>query len=117
MTTASARPIASLAMLILLAPPCPADTYPRQPGIDVIHYAFRLTLRYASDEIEGTATIDIRFVKDVMTDFTLDLSSQSSGGKGMAVSAVTSRGKTAKFEHKDDRLRITLEPPPKAGER
>jgi aminopeptidase N len=112
-----ARPIISLAvMLTILAPPCPADTYPRQPGIDVIHYAFRLTLRDESDEIEGAATVDVRFVKDGLTELTLDLAAAASG-KGMTTSTVTGRGAPAKFEHKDDRLRIALDPPSKAGER
>ena len=102
--------------MILLVPPCPADTYPRQPGVDVIHYAFRLTLRDETDEIEGAATVDVKFLKDGLTELRLDLASPASG-KGMTVSSVTCRGAAAKFEHKDDRLRITLDPPPKAGER
>jgi hypothetical protein len=41
-----------LLALLTLAPgpaaaPSRADTYPRQPGVDIVHYAFRLTL---SDE-------------------------------------------------------------------
>ena len=30
-----------------------ADTYPRQPGIDVQHYVFRITLTDDTDEIAG----------------------------------------------------------------
>ena len=37
-----------------------ADTYPRQPGIDVLHYPFRLTLADDSDAIEGEATVSVR---------------------------------------------------------
>jgi aminopeptidase N len=102
--------------MVLLAAPCPADTYPRQPGVDVIHYAFRLTLRDEADEIEGAASVDVRFLRDGLSDFALDLASPASG-KGMTVSAVTCGRSAAKFEHKDDRLRITLDPPTKAGER
>ena len=59
------RAIARLAAVTaLLAPPCLADTYPRQPGVDVIHYAFRLTLRDESDEIDGAATVDVKFLAD-----------------------------------------------------
>jgi aminopeptidase N len=101
---------------ILLVPPCPADTYPRQPGVDVIHYAFRLTLRDESDEIEGAATVDVRFLKDGPTDLVLDLASPASG-KGMTVSSVKCRDADAKFEHKDDRLWIALDPSARAGER
>ena len=46
----------------------------------------------------------------------LDLASPASG-KGMTVSSVTSRGAAAKYEHKDDRLRINLDSPSKTGER
>ncbi len=73
------------------SPPCSADNYPRQPGIDVMHYAFRLTLRDEADEIEGAATVDVRFVKDGLTELTLDLATPASG-KGMTVSSVTCRG-------------------------
>ena len=41
-----------------------ADTYPRQPGIDVAHYVFRLTLSDETDAIEGQATVDIRVLSD-----------------------------------------------------
>ena len=46
-------PIASFALLALLVGavgPAP-DTYPRQPGIDAIHYAFDITLSDETDEI------------------------------------------------------------------
>ncbi len=108
--------ICLLGGIFLLAPPCSADTYPRQPGVDVIHYAFRLTLRDESDEIEGAATVDVKFLRDGVPEFALDLASAASG-KGMTVSAVTVGGAAAKFDHKDDRLRIVLDPPPHAGER
>jgi aminopeptidase N len=102
--------------MFLLAPPCSADNYPRQPGVDVIHYAFRLTLRDESDEIEGAATVDVRFLRDGVPEFALDLASPASG-KGMTVSTVTVRGAAAKFEHKVDKLRIALDPTPRSGER
>jgi aminopeptidase N len=102
--------------MLLLASPCSADTYPRQPGVDVLHYAFRLTLRDESDEIEGSATVDVKFLRDGLAEFALDLASPAAG-KGMTVSAVACRGAVAKFEHKDDRLRIALDPSPATGER
>ena len=102
--------------IALLAPPCPADTYPRQAGIDALHYAFRITLRDESDDIEGEATVNLRFLQDGLKDFRLDLTSPASS-KGMTVSAVTSRGAPVSFEHKDDRLRIILDSTTTAGER
>ena len=44
------------------AGPGPTDTYPKNPNIDALNYAFRLTLSDATDEIVGEATIDIRFL-------------------------------------------------------
>ncbi len=93
-----------------------ADNYPRQPGVDVLHYTFRITLRDDVDEIDGTTTVDVRFVQPGISHFTLDLASAAKG-KGMTVSTVTAQGTPATFEHENDRLRITLEPAPKAGER
>ena len=81
----------SLIGISIISPPCPADTYPRQPGIDAIHYTFRLTLRDDTDEIEGESSVDLRFLQDGVKEFTLDLASAASG-KGMTVSGVTSRG-------------------------
>jgi aminopeptidase N len=102
--------------LATLAPCCPADTYPRQPGIDALHYAFRLTLRDETDEIAGAAAVELRCLQEGLTSFTLDLASPASG-KGMTVSEVDFHGEPVRYEHKDDRLRITLDPPAKAGER
>ena len=50
------RWLPSLVVIALATPPCPADTYPRQPGIDALHYTYRLALRDEGDEIEGKAT-------------------------------------------------------------
>jgi aminopeptidase N len=101
---------------LLLAGPAAADTYPRQPGVDALHYAFRITLRDDSDEITGETTAELRFLKDGLTEFTLDLASTAKG-KGMAVTAVTERGAPVPYAHESDRLRITLNPPSKSGER
>src|SRR5215472_9655206 len=57
------------------APLARADTYPRQPGVDALHYVFRVTLRDDSDEIAGEATAAVRFVKEGLTEFALDLAS------------------------------------------
>ena len=100
---------------LLLVAECHADHYPRQPGIDAVHYTFRLTLRDETDEIAGEATVKIRFVEDGQTGFALDLASQQAG-KGMVVSAVSVMGQSAKFEHIDNRLKIALDTPPKAGD-
>ena len=50
-----------------------ADTYPRQPGIDIVNYSFRLTLSDDSDVIEGETVVTFRVVKDGVSTLTLDL--------------------------------------------
>lgn len=107
---------AALAALALINPPLAADNYPRQPGVDVQNYTFRITLSDDTDEIVGEATVDLRFVQDGLRQFALDLASPS-GGKGMTVSLVTSGGAPVQFTHRDDRLLIQLPAPSKAGER
>ncbi len=84
-----------------------ADPYTRQTGIDAIHYAFQLALNDSTDQIEGTATVEIRFVQRGTTSFWLDLASPADA-KGMTVTDVTSGGVPVQFEHRGDRLRMTL---------
>jgi aminopeptidase N len=105
-----------ISLAFLLGAVALADTYPRQTGIDAIHYVFRLTLTDASDEISGEATADLRFVKDGVSQFWLDLASFADG-RGMAVSSVTSGGAPVPYKHENDRLTITQTAAPKAGER
>jgi aminopeptidase N len=104
-----------LAALVLCVPVLLADSYPRQPGVDVQHYVFRVTLSDDTDEIAGETTVTLRFVTGGLTEFHLDLAS-AANGKGMAVAEVTSGGRAAKHSHEADRLTIELAPPPKAGE-
>jgi aminopeptidase N len=92
-----------------------ADTYQRQPSIDVQHYVFRVDLSDANDEIGGEATVTVRFVKDGVSSFWLDLATPAEG-KGMTVSAVTAGSSPVEFTHRDDRLTLILTPPAKAGE-
>lgn len=37
------------------------DTYPKNPDIDIEHYAFQIVLSDATDLIRGIASIDARF--------------------------------------------------------
>ena len=91
-----------------------ADTYPRQPGVDVVHYAFRLTVDDQSNRIAGETAVTVRLSKGV-AEIVLDLVT-SAGNTGMAVSAVTVEGRPVAFHHADDRLRITLPSRPGPGE-
>jgi len=104
------------ALVLAAGAPLAADDYPRQPGVDVQNYAFHIALSDATDEITGSATVDVRFVQAGLTSFWLDLASPSHG-KGMTVSAVTSNAAPARYTHSEDRLTIQLPRPSGAGQR
>ena len=93
-----------------------ADDYPRTPGLDVLHYTFRLELSDATDEIIGETTVVVRFVSEGGTDFHLDLIGKKEI-TGMTVSAISEDGEPATFTHEDDRIHISPLSPGKAGER
>ncbi|HYN03350.1 MAG TPA: M1 family peptidase, partial [Vicinamibacteria bacterium] len=95
-----------------------ADTYPRQPGVDVLHYAFRLTLADDSDAIEGEAAVGFRVLEGGVSEMALDLvqPSPAPGGRGMTVEGVTEAGAPLRFEHAQDRIRIHLARPGTRGE-
>src|SRR5688572_785481 len=113
-----------LSLALLLAPAAlHADTYPRQTGIDAVHYVFRLALGDTSDEIAGEATITVKFVLDKVGDVQLDLASLSAG-KGMTVVSVRRGGVTDTpgpasdalvFTHANHRLRLVLPTASRAG--
>src|SRR6188508_1293423 len=92
-----------VAALLLLPGLAAADTYPRQAGVDAIHYVFRLTLADTTDVITGRVTVTVKFVTDGVREVQLDLTS-AAGGKGMTVQAVDA----LPFVHEANRLRITL---------
>jgi aminopeptidase N len=94
-------------LLLLTALGCSADTYPRQAGVDAVHYEFRVSVSDDSDEIRGEATAEIRFLSDGVKEFWLDL------GPAMKVSAVTP---AVRFTREGERLVISLDQPSKAGE-
>ena len=95
------------------------DTYPRQPGIDAIHYVFGITLSDDTDRIEAESVADLRFVQDGVRSLFLDLTSvsQQNEGKGMVVESVTMDGRDVAFIHESDRLTLTLSEAPARGER
>ena len=41
------------------------DTYPRQPGVDAIHYVFRLAIDDGSNQIAGDATVTFKLAAGV----------------------------------------------------
>jgi aminopeptidase N len=113
------KPTTLILALLFCATPAVADNYPRQPSIDIQHYIFRVTLNDENDEITGETTVSVRFLKDGVSSFWLDLAS-AANGKGMTVSEViassTQAGAAAKFAHQNGRLTISLDTPSKAEE-
>jgi aminopeptidase N len=95
-----------VATVSLLPSAAGADTYPRQPALDALHYAFRLRLNDTSSEISGETTARFKIVSPT-TELFLDLVS-ATAGKGMSVSAVSVDGQPVAFAHQADRLRIPL---------
>lgn len=112
--------------LMLLAAHVQADTYPRQAGIDAVHYVFRLTLlTNDTDEIQGEATVRLRLsgacsagvqACPVPREAFLDLTSATPDGKGMTVTRVTSNGQSVQFTHQHNRLTLPLPSNVNAGD-
>jgi aminopeptidase N len=106
----------ALMILALGRPIARCDTYPRQPGLHVDHYTFRVTLTDSSNEIAGQATVDLHFASSGITEFDLDLVQKRPDGKGMSVSSVTSGGRPVRYIQSNNRLRIFLQTPSQRGQ-
>ena len=112
------------ALLLLFPGALHADTYPRQSGVDVVHYAFRLTLSDSSSEIAGETTITIKLLRDAVAALDLDLTSLSLA-TGMTVQSVRRGGPidvpgpasdNIPFTHANNRLHLILPPQTQAGD-
>lgn len=92
-----------------------ADTYPKNPKIDVLNYAFRIELADTTDEIKCEVTIDVRYLAAGVEILRLDLINARAAleNKGMRVSQVLSDGAPLGYTHENDELKITL---PKASQ-
>ena len=102
-----------------LSPPTRADTYPKNPNIDALNYAFTIELSDTTDLIVGELALDVRFVGPGVRAVRLDLISASAaqGGKGMRVSGVTMNGAATPFTHVDDVLLVPLASAPSVNQR
>ena len=113
--------IRSLALLVscaLATSTADADTYPKNHGIDVEHYAFTLELQDLTDRIAASAAIDVRFTRDGETALRFDLVGRVVGtGKGMVVESVMANGARLAHAHRDNVLTITLPRPSTRGQR
>ncbi len=123
-----ALPAASQLVLLaaLAVPPVPTvplDTYPKNPAIDALHYAFRLELSDTTDAITGTLAMDVRFLQPGVQTVRLDLvnaggaAAGSVGGKGMRVARVRWNGAEVPYRHANDELLIPLPAPSVAQQR
>jgi aminopeptidase N len=96
-----------------------ADTYPRQPGVDVLHYTFRLTLSDETDAIDGETTIRLKVTRDGLSAVSLDLAQRpqpNAPDRGMTIAGVSEAGRPLAHRHEGDRLSVRLEPAGRAGE-
>lgn len=96
-----------------------ADTYPKNPKIDVLNYTFRIQLSDATDEIRCEVTVDVRYVGAGVEILRLDLikAGAALGNKGMLVSKVLSEGKSLSFTHENDELKVALPSPSHQNQR
>lgn len=76
------------------------------PYMDVQHYTFALTLNDANNNINGQASVTIKFLNNV-PGFQLNLIKKNSTGKGMMVSAITEGGRPLRFTQGSDVINIT----------
>ena len=105
---------AFLAALSVTAATAGADTYPRQPAVDAIHYRFAITLSDRNARIDGEATNTFRIVAPVDA-IELDLMS-ADGENGMTVGSVALRGQPVAFTHTANRLRLPIPPATRPGD-
>jgi aminopeptidase N len=82
----------------LLATVCSyADTYLRQPGVDIVHYDIALALTDTSDSIAGTTRIHVRMRNDNVSGMRLDFA-------GMQVDSLQVQGVLRSFSLRDGSL-------------
>ena len=106
----------TVAFLAALATPLAAQQhYQRQPGVDVQHYIWAITLSDSTDEISGEATVMVKFDAGIRSVF-FDLSGRTAAGRrGMIVTAVRTDSTPLRFTHADNRVTITLPAATRAG--
>jgi aminopeptidase N len=108
--------ISGVALAVSVGVSVRADTYPRQPNVDAIHYVFRVLLSDNSDEIEGETTGTFALGAAGVREIALDLTT-SNGAHGMKVSDVRMGDRPLRFTHAAHRLTITLPESSAAGQR
>lgn len=90
------------ALSILTALPAGADTYVRQPQLDVVHYQIEIELSDGQDTIQATTRIQVRARRDGLSKMWLDLTN-------MTVESVKVGSSTRPFVHRDGHLSFELD--------
>ncbi|MDH4064834.1 MAG: hypothetical protein OEW19_10585, partial [Acidobacteriota bacterium] len=97
-----------LILLLMLVPGLAelgADTYPKNPGVDVLNYAFALELQDRDNRLTATATIDVLFRRGGETALRFDLINRDGAtGQGMTVDSVSTEGVPLAHTHRDNVL-------------
>ncbi len=83
------------------------DLCAQSESIDILHYEFTLSLSDSTDQISGSAVIDIRILKKTDS-LKFDLKGLNSQGKGMSVLAVKMGGAELKLRQDMEKCAIIL---------
>ncbi len=116
------KPLVTAGLALLgsfMSPAAPVDTYPKNPNIDALNYAFTIELSDTTDVIVGELALDVRFVGAGVRAVRLDLmgTRAAQGGKGMRVLGVSMNGTATPFTHMDDVLLVALTTAPAVNQR
>ena len=103
----------------VMSAPSMVDTYPKNPSLDALNYAFTIELSDTTDMIVGELALDVRFTGPGVRAVRLDLigTSAAQDGKGMRVSGVTMNGSAVPFTHLSDVLLVPLASAPAVNQR
>lgn len=88
------------------------DWYKKQDNIDVLHYKFNITLNDTTNNIQGETEIKINYLSET-SNFDIDFISDE---LGLKVNQVILEGKSLKFNHRNDKIEISLTEPIKKNE-
>lgn len=89
-------------LLALCAAVCArADTYPRQPAVDVVHYEISLELTDTADSLTGATRVHVRAREDGLSRMWLDFAD-------MQVERLSVRGVETPYLHENGRLSFEL---------
>ena len=90
-----------------------ADHYPINKNIDVIHYAFNLSLSDSTNEILGSTLVTVKFKEAGMQNLRLDFVNKTASrqAKGMVVESVLMGNTQLNYTHQNDELIIFLPTP------